>query len=63
MQVVEGLPQKFVVFLKILKECYWLGDLVEAVCDQYGVAKKAYQDGEMMVIKADKSLRPYGVSP
>ena len=56
MKVVEGSPQKFDVFMKILKDCYWLNDLVETVCGQYEIVKK--DQDEVIQVKANDSLIP-----
>ena len=46
MKIVEGFPQKFEVFMKILKDCCWLNDLVRK---QYEVAKK--NQGEVIQVR------------
>ena len=55
-KVVAGFPQKFHVFMKILKDCYWLNDLAETVCGQYEVTKK--DQDEVIQVKANDSRTP-----
>ena len=38
-KVIEGFSEKFDIFIKILKEFYWLNDVVEEVCKRYQINK------------------------
>ena len=49
MKIVQGFPQKFQGFMKILKDCCWLNDLVRMVSEQYEVAKK--NQGEVIQVR------------